>query len=378
MDSSYSWHPGAFRLAASWAVPTSLQPDEILSSWLIRTALANGCDPLAFVGVVWPMQRVWAMDLDRQPRAALLEVLGALSGAAPALLGQATLLPVARRVLLADPPANQSWPWILSVGPRNRRRVGRMQYCPVCLAEDKDPFFRLQWRFAWHCICVRHGCQLLETCPHCGASLEPHRAKASDRVDSCTACRESLWRGAPWHNELPSARQLQIATDNTIKVGQATYLGAATSVRAWFAIMAFYVGLVRRTLRPQTAAMEVFASRINSEALHDLGFVPLEKLTLRQRTGLLDCVGKLMSMSFDRLLSELSNTGLSRQALFPDGVPCGSPLLRIAEALPDRRVTRTAPKRFSSGIGQFRPRSQREVDRMMKALHRRTALASDT
>ena len=267
MDSPYSWHPGAFRLAASWAVPTSLQPDEILSSWLLRTALANGCDPLAFTGAVWPTQRVWALDLDRLPRAELLEILGALTGVPPSSLKRATLHPIARRLLLADPPDHQSWPWILSVGSRNRRRIGRMQYCPLCLVEDESPFFRLQWRFAWHCVCVRHGCQLLGSCPHCNASLEPHRVKASGHLEYCTTCGNSLCRGVPVQDALSCAQFLQVATDTTVQVAQATYLGSVISVQEWFAIIDSYIALVRRALRAQTVSMELLDSKINKNEI---------------------------------------------------------------------------------------------------------------
>jgi len=38
MDTSYSWHSGTDRVAARWAVPVGLLPDELLSTWLTRAA----------------------------------------------------------------------------------------------------------------------------------------------------------------------------------------------------------------------------------------------------------------------------------------------------------------------------------------------------
>ena len=379
MDSSYSWHPGTLRLASRWAVPKALLPDEILSSWLIRVALANGCDPLVFMGAIWPMQCVWAIDLDRRPRTELLDVLSTLSGVATTTLEQATLYPIAKLVLSSNPPSKQSWPWILSVGSRNRRRIGRMQYCPLCLAADESAFFRIQWRFAWHSVCIRHECQLLEACPHCNATLEPHRVNASGNgLNSCMTCDRSLSRGAPWQAALPGAQFLQLATDEVLRAKQTTYLSSVVSVPEWFTIIRFYIDLVRRALRAQTVSMETLALGVTAEIRNGLGFVPLEKLALQQRAHLLDCAGRYMLLPFDQLLSEFSTAGLSRQVVFPNGAPDVPPLSRIAEALPGRNGRRVITQRNPPKACQFRPRSQREVERMMRVLRRRTAIDTDS
>jgi len=379
MDPSYSWHPGAFRLASRWAVPIALLPDEILSSWLIRVALANGCDPLVFMGAVWPKQRVWTMDLDRHPRAELLDVLSAMSGAPTAFLEQATLYPIAQRVLSADPPEKQSWPWILSVGSRNCRRIGRMQYCPFCLAADERPFFRLQWRFAWHSVCVPHGCQLVQACPHCNAALEPHRVKVTGTgLASCVTCERSLSRVVSWNAALPCAQFLQLATDEVLRTKQTTYLDSVISVPEWFAVIKFFIDLIRRALRAQTVAMETLALGVTAEIRNGLGFVPLEKLALQQRAHLLEFAGRYMRMPFEQLMSELSAAGLSRLAVFPNGEPDVPSIKRIAEALPNRSAKRDAIRRYPPSTSQFRPRTQREVERMMRVLRRRTAVDADS
>lgn len=379
MAPSYSWHPGAFRLASRWAVPTSLFPDEILSSWLLRAALANGCDPLAFMGAIWPMQRVWTMDLDRHPKAGLIDKLSDLSGATAASLKHATLHPIAQLVLSTAPPSKQSWPWILSVGSRNRRRIGRAQYCPRCLATDESPFFRLQWRFAWHSVCTRHDCQLLEACPHCSAALEPHRILVTGNgLDYCMECDLSLSREVPSQTPLPGAQRLQLATDEVLRAKQTVYLGKEISVANWFTVVKFYIDLVRRALRAQTISLEAFAPDLTVTFRNDLGFVPLEKLALRQRAHLLDCAGRFMLLPFEQLVSEFSAAGLSRQAAFPSGMPDVPPLRTLAEALPDQGIRRPVTQRNPLRASHFRPRSQREVERMMRVLRRRTSADTDS
>jgi hypothetical protein len=45
--------------------------------------------------------------------------------------------------------------------------------CPLCLAEDDVPYFRLAWRFAFLTHCPSHGCLLIDRCPSCSNLLWP-------------------------------------------------------------------------------------------------------------------------------------------------------------------------------------------------------------
>ncbi|WP_321150951.1 TniQ family protein [Aeromonas jandaei] len=50
-----------------------------------------------------------------------------------------------------------------------------MQYCPLCLGEDKEPYYRLSWRLAFYTFCPRHQTLLLDRCHACGAPVAFHR-----------------------------------------------------------------------------------------------------------------------------------------------------------------------------------------------------------
>lgn len=162
MGTAHKRHPGTVRVAAAgWVIPVELLPDELFSSWLVRTALANGCDPLTFTGVVWPKWRVWTGDVDRHPPAERLAVLSKMSNIPVEALSESTLSPTALRILSEIPGKEIAWPWVLAIGARNRRRSGGLQYCAMCLTEDPKPYFRIPWRFAWHTGCEKHGCGIL-------------------------------------------------------------------------------------------------------------------------------------------------------------------------------------------------------------------------
>ncbi len=52
---------------------------------------------------------------------------------------------------------------------RLRSRVNSYgpMFCPHCLGEDEDPYFRLAWRFAFVTECGKHQVELLDQCPSC-------------------------------------------------------------------------------------------------------------------------------------------------------------------------------------------------------------------
>lgn len=66
--------------------------------------------------------------------------------------------------------------WVLPLGiyHRTRRHAGQ-QWCPHCLAEDSEPYYRRRWRLAIASTCSRHGVVLADRCHDCGAPAVPHR-----------------------------------------------------------------------------------------------------------------------------------------------------------------------------------------------------------
>ena len=66
--------------------------------------------------------------------------------------------------------------WILPLGVlhRTRRRAG-MQFCPLCLRCDANPYYRRSWRLAIHARCEHHQCVMEEYCPACREPVAYHR-----------------------------------------------------------------------------------------------------------------------------------------------------------------------------------------------------------
>ncbi len=76
----------------------------------------------------------------------------------------------------------------LSPGRRGRRQAAWLQFCPQCLAEDEEPYFRREWRLATTIVCARHGSRLLDRCPACGQGLAPINQASLRPQNDCATC----------------------------------------------------------------------------------------------------------------------------------------------------------------------------------------------
>lgn len=86
----------------------------------------------------------------------------------------------------------------IGVYHRTRNQFG-LQFCPLCLDEDKEPYFRRRWRLAFIVSCERHHTLLHDRCPRCGAAVNFHRSEMGDHrkrfpdsLTLCHACRFEL------------------------------------------------------------------------------------------------------------------------------------------------------------------------------------------
>lgn len=181
-----------------WAFSLEPRKDELLSSFLVRNALAHGSTPYRFLNLFWPGQAVWNRDIDRQPPDEWLYDLARVSSIQPRRLHEASLLDI--RSALSDDrnlPSGDT-PLLLAVGVfhRTRKRHG-LQYCPHCLQTTSACFIR-PWRVGFVLHCNLHKTPLYDGCPHCDAPLIPHRV-LSGRTDLCWRCNRDLAsaRGTP-------------------------------------------------------------------------------------------------------------------------------------------------------------------------------------
>lgn len=230
-----------------WAVPVALLPNELFSTWLVRAALSQGCDPLVLTGELWPRWRVWTRDPDRGLSDEHLSALTVVSGIESATFHLATLRPTAVAVTQTSIENLAIWPWVLAFGSRNRKRHGGLQYCPHCLQDDKTPYFRLEWRLAWHTNCPIHEVLLMDRCPNCNAPLEPHRLLAeAGHLAVCATCKGDLRECAVMDASI-EALAFQRCADEILKSCNELSNGGVESVGGWFDRARILLRIFRRT-----------------------------------------------------------------------------------------------------------------------------------
>lgn len=172
--------------------PLHLKPydDELLSSWFVRLSRAYGMDARRFGASIWRHAAVWNRDIDKGIYPDVLEVLI-----------EKTATPLARVVhtTLGGYRGFPAWqlagngvaPWVLSIGLRGGRRSRPwLQYCPYCLHDDPDPYFRRQWRLAFVTVCLQHACRLLDRCATCAAPCNMQQVPPdADTLTRCDVCQ---------------------------------------------------------------------------------------------------------------------------------------------------------------------------------------------
>lgn len=121
-------------------------------------------------------------------------------------------------------------PYILPLGIRHRYRTRPgIQYCPSCLADDVQPYFRRQWRLACVTLCTRHRRLLDDVCWSCHAPLNFHRGEMGNRqrvhaapICTCNMCHADL-RSAPSipipEDVLDFLTQFQCSLEDAIRDG---------------------------------------------------------------------------------------------------------------------------------------------------------------
>jgi len=160
---------------SAWPISRNPEQDELLSSWMVRLAHANGlgCEP--FVTIVFGRQHpIWVRDIDRSADDATLAKLSRISGVREERLRECTLREVEWLVCPTGTVRGANVGLLpLGIYHRARRRNGLM-FCPLCLAGDRDPYFRRSWRVTYLASCTQHDVVLRDRCV-CGAPVAPHR-----------------------------------------------------------------------------------------------------------------------------------------------------------------------------------------------------------
>ena len=178
-------------------------PDELLSSWLMRTAAANAVsfeELITALEMRDPQNFVSGMMLDYSVPEITLRALSRFTRVPYSRLSKLDLnvrVPQINVALLLRFPQKG-----LSSG-RSRERAWRLRYafCPQCVSSQKTFHIRWDWCFAALPRCSVHRSPLQDSCPQCG-EIEPLSFSPPTRLPSlvCRSCSKDLALHLKEHN----------------------------------------------------------------------------------------------------------------------------------------------------------------------------------
>ncbi|MGE4534547.1 TniQ family protein [Halomonas sp.] len=352
-----------------WTLGVPLLADESLSSWLVRAALRQGCDPLALTGAIWPGWRVWTRDVDRDIPLARLSPLVKASGIPAAKFQQAALRGACERINGHPLSDNRTWPWLLALGTRNRVRHSGQQCCQLCLAQDATPYFRREWRFAWHVGCPLHGVTLIDDCPVCQAPIEPHRLVAEDgHLSQCSRCRFD-WRHTACTPISQDTLRFQQIADEVLQANPVILGKKGVTASDWFAATAFLLGVIRRAShRPASALTHTLRSLEIpvTEGLLPVTGLPFELLAVSERSTLLTATQRALDVGLVEIFAAFRKNEVMATALHDPRKP---PPMVIRSIMATGTTHQKTPR---SGLQKpHQPKSERAVRAAWARLQRR-------
>lgn len=212
------------RLIERWW-PVRLQPgcDELLSSYLVRSAQAHGLTPSRLASLYMPGLPIWARDIDLCGEPSTLGMVASSARLDVATVRAMTLVDLISNWTGKDQGHYGRTNWILSLGVHGRSypRYG-LQFCPECL--QTEVVFRRTWRLAFVFACPVHQRVLEDRCTTCRAPVVLRRSRFPGAL--CHHCGSALTRDTNRNFDvlLPralqvQARYLQLVQPDTLRVG---------------------------------------------------------------------------------------------------------------------------------------------------------------
>lgn len=177
-------------------------PGELLSSWIVALARANGCKVHTLCARFGGNgHTIWNRDVDRQMPPDLIAALARSTGQSVEAVRSDSLPELAVQVIGRHYPNGNS-AWVLPLGIYHRKRLGYgVQFCPLCLVEDERPFVRRSWRMAFYTECDKHHVLMQDRCPSCKEPWTYFRGELGDRdrvsaqgINVCSNCGFDLTR----------------------------------------------------------------------------------------------------------------------------------------------------------------------------------------
>lgn len=343
--------------------------DEILSSWLIRCAIANGSDPEGWGGGIWAEYRIWTRDFDRHLPKSKAAPLYRATGMSCTDIASMTLEPLIYRIIKSEfLNPNTAWPWVIPTGIRNRSKINGLHFCPQCLKEH-GTYFKKQWRLSWNVACPKHKSILHLRCPKCHTAFSPHLVNYLDTdIGICQKCRFDL-RQVVSEKADDRAIYLQEMLNTSALTGDAN--GAIypdQSVSDIFTTLRMLMFLFHGVSRCQ-AVQRVVSELTGSDKFPVIAYTgyALETADVQERHYLMMLCAKVFEMNIDDITELFRKADVTRQMIVETKHEDSPVISHFLEALRENGRSRES---VYPGKNKIEPRSKEEVEELMDEIRR--------
>lgn len=353
----------------SWPINIKPFPDELLSSWLIRTSLANGSDPSSLVGAIWGNWRAWTVDIDRSAPVDRLATLSKVSGMSIERLKIMTLQPIIEFILnQSNLNSKQAWQWVIPTGSRNRTRINGLHFCSECLKEN-PVYFKKSWRLAWNTACPKHHVLLSISCPACSSTISPHLVTFENTdLRKCVVCHYDLTK-IPAIKADKTVVDLQDFVDSLVLSPCKTHeypLGILDASEL-FEVLHFLVIFLHTAYKGLMPFQRLFSEldlRIEDAHFSHSSGTTFEAYPVLERYFLMQAVSRIFLRSREDVIKLFVQTGLTQQML---SVKIDRPKIidEACEKLLNNSRNSVLAKHPKKSI---KPRSKAEVDALMNEI----------
>lgn len=355
-------------------LPINVKPleDELLSSWLIRTAIANKTDPLGFSGGVWEdMYRFWTRDCDRffpQEKAASLSKFTGLSYLE---LQKLTLEPIIKKITHQQKlNPKTAWTWVIPTGHRNRTHINGLHFCSHCL-DDPPIYFKKQWRLSWNVACPKHGILLQLHCPKCYTVFSPHLITYTNTdFTKCQKCGFDL-RHSPIEKATNEVILFQEKLNNIVfkdHVDTMILKPPDITISDIFATIHNLLFLFHRVDRCET--VQKLVEKLTSHYPRHYDFLSkqtLESIDVKERYLLFSFIERLFQYDVKGIFALFIDSEITRQMLLEAGYTLSPFIEELIYQLKDNGRMRVERKRYRQAL---EPRSPEEVERLMDEIRK--------
>jgi len=167
------------------------QKDELLSSWLTRTALEHGQTLSLFISsyIKHDGTALSRTDIDFKYDEKLFKQLTFKSGLDIKTIRNMSLRSEEGYLFACNDclyPPKQIRKLV------DKRTHYGLMFCPKCLAEDKVPYFRKQWRYSFYNACSKHKIFLVDRCGKCYERIRLTKITSEQSITYCNNCKRDL------------------------------------------------------------------------------------------------------------------------------------------------------------------------------------------